>query len=266
MSARESSSPVPLVVGTISSAAFLDQYAGAEPRSRQADLVEARLDLCAGSASSAGPAVEGASVPSWSSLLASSLAACARLEATGAPVLVTIRLQSEGGKWLGRDEDRLPLFERALGVASWIDVETASPLADQLVPRAHRRHKKVVLSHHDFRQTPPLAELQRIIAQARDKGADVVKLAVTVNTPEDREVLLQLLRERTDDRLCLIGMGADAAALRVLFPTLGSVFAYAYLDQSAAPGQLSVPTMVDRLTADCPAYRERRGARAPKGE
>src|SRR6185312_16063858 len=90
-------------------AAFLDRYSVTAPGARVPDMVEARFDLFDG--------VERAgTADAW-------LGACARLEESGTPVVVTVRPAREGGKWSGRDEDRLPLFERALGVVSWVDVE-----------------------------------------------------------------------------------------------------------------------------------------------
>jgi 3-dehydroquinate dehydratase-1 len=242
----------PLVVGTISSAEFLAQHAATAPEARVADLVEARLDLFEGRD---GPGA----VDAW-------LNACARLQATGTPVVVTLRLAGEGGRWSGRDEDRLPLLERAIRVVSWIDVEAASPLAAEVVRRAHAAGRRVVLSHHDFQMTPALEDLRRIVADARAAGADVAKVAVMVNGPEDRDRVFQLLDERADDRLCVIGMGADAASLRVSLAAAGSIFAYAYLDRPAAPGQLSVAELADRLRAASPGYRahhDRRTAGAP---
>jgi 3-dehydroquinate dehydratase-1 len=237
-------------VGTISSAEFLDQYAATAPEARIADLAEARLDLFEGLRRGREEPSE-ADVARW-------LDACARLEATGTPVIVTVRLEREGGKWSGRDEDRLPLFQRALAAVSWVDIEASSAIAAEVVRRAHAAGKRAVASHHDFERTPAREDLQRLIAEARATDADIAKLAATVNTDDERDRLFDLLARRTDDRLCLIAMGPDASTLRVQLPSRGSVLAYAFLDAAAAPGQLSAATMSDRLRAECPAYRARR--------
>jgi len=247
----------PQIVGTISSADFLDAYAATAPEGRVADLVEARLDLFEGLRRGREPASD-ADIARW-------LGACARIEETGSPVIVTIRLAGEGGQWSGRDEDRLPLFQRALATASWVDIENASAIADEVVRSAHAAGKRAVVSHHDFQRTPAREELARLVAEMRGKDADVVKIAGTVNTDDERDRLFDLLARRTetqaDDRLCLIAMGPDASTLRVQLPSKGSVLAYAFLDAAAAPGQLSAATMSDRLRAECPAYRDRKAPR-----
>lgn len=237
----------PLLVGTISSLEFLSGYADTAAQKRVADLVEARLDLFEGVDLGRSPEL--------------SLAACQRVESSGTPTLVTIRLQREGGRWTAGDEARLGLFERAIAVASWVDVEASSAIAAAVTRLAHGSGRRAVVSYHNFQETPPLPELQRIAERCRAAGADVVKLAVLVNAAQDRDALVELLRQSPGENLCVVGMGADAASLRVLFPTLGSVFAYAYLDQPAAPGQLSATEMAARLRATCPAFAERHAKR-----
>jgi 3-dehydroquinate dehydratase-1 len=271
----------PLLVGTVSRLEFLSGYADTAAESRAADQVEARLDLFEGTAlePTPEPTVEPTSerTPDRTSdrvfertfdraferTFDRALAACQKLEATGTPVLVTIRLQAEGGRWTNSDLGRLALFERALDHVSWVDVEALSAIAADVTRAAHQKGKRAVVSHHDFTRTPPLPELQRVVEQCRRTGADVVKIATMVNAPRDRQVLIDLLAhgESLGEALCVIGMGADAAALRVLFPTLGSVFAYAYLDEAAAPGQLSAAEMVVRLSAESPLFRAHHLAR-----
>src|SRR6267154_167495 len=43
------------------------------------------------------------------------------IEASGLPVILTIRLSAEGGGWHARDQDRLELFEQALEHLSAVD-------------------------------------------------------------------------------------------------------------------------------------------------
>jgi len=50
--------------------------------------------------------------------------------------------------------------------------------------------------------------------------------------------------------------------LRVELPARGSLFAYGYLDQPTAPGQLSAADTHARLLAASPAYAARKSVRA----
>jgi 3-dehydroquinate dehydratase-1 len=229
----------PLLVGVASRRETLATCAALARGARGCDLVEARVDL-----------FDAPEAAGWA-------ADCARLEATGTPVLVTIRLAVEGGRWTRPDAERTPLFRAALDVASWIDVEARSPLAPTLATTAHAAGRTVVVSHHDFARTPPLAELERIVDGCRAAGADVAKLATTVVAPGDREALFELLRRRAPG-LCVIGMGADSEELRTLLPARGSRLAYAYLDAPTAPGQPSVAALDARLRVAAPGYAARR--------
>jgi 3-dehydroquinate dehydratase-1 len=207
------------------------------------DLVEARVDLFADPAAGRG---------AW-------LDACARVEAAGLPVLVTIRLAAEGGRWAAPDSERLPLYREAVDVASWVDVEAASPIATQVTALAHARGRTAVVSHHDFARTPPLGELARLAAGCRAAGGDVVKVATFVVDEADRAALFALLAQAPGPT-CVIGMGAESQELRVALPAAGSLLAYGFLERPTAPGQSSAAEMDQRLRAAVPAYAERRPA------
>src|SRR5689334_12421318 len=72
------------------------------------------------------------------------------------PVILTLRLESEGGKWSGSDEGRLPVFVSALENLSAVDIEFTSKIRDQVCEIAKARGKTCIVSHHDFDKTPPL--------------------------------------------------------------------------------------------------------------
>jgi 3-dehydroquinate dehydratase-1 len=229
----------PLLVGVVSAPAGVEAFARTPPRARNVDLVEVRVDLFATPA-----------IASWA-------AAGARLEASGTPVLVTIRLAAEGGRWAGGEAERLALFREAAGIASWLDVEAASPIAPDVTTLARAHGGTSVVSHHDFQRTPPPPELERILADCRAAGADLPKLATTVNGPDDRAALLALAAAQAG-RACVIGMSPSDADLRVELAARGSRLAYAYLDAPTAPGQPSAADLDARLRAASPVYAARR--------
>jgi 3-dehydroquinate dehydratase I len=233
----------PLLVGVVDRASDLARYAGSAPGARRVDLVEARVDLFD------DPAGDR---EAW-------LSACRRLEQSGTPVLVTIRLAAEGGRWSAPDAERLALYRAAAEVASWIDVEAASPIAASVTALAHARGGTAVVSHHDFVRTPPLGALVAIANACRAAGGDVAKLATRVAGDSDRDALLALLQQQPRGT-CVIGMGDEAQALRTTLPARGSLLAYGYLERPTAPGQLAAADMDQRLRAASAAYAARRPA------
>jgi 3-dehydroquinate dehydratase I len=231
----------PLLVGTVSDANALCAYAALDPVARDADIVELRLDLIARS--------------EWSQCFA----ACDRLEASSTAVLVTLRHQKEGGQWAGPEPERVRILTDALAHASWVDVETGSEIAIAVAAEARRVGKRSVLSFHDFSTTPALEALDSVYQQGLDRGADVVKIAAMVTELEHHGTLFDLVRRRgKDGRLCAIGMGPSALSLRLYLPVVGSVFAYSYLGQDVAPGQLSCARMRELLRLEIPNLDNRR--------
>src|SRR5262252_7155667 len=187
----------PLLVGVADRPEQLLRCAQPDPARPPLDLVEARVDLFD------EPVADRAT---W-------LDACARLEAAGLPVVVTIRLGSEGGRWTAPDHERKALFREALEAASWIDVEARSPIAADVVGAAHGRGRTAIVSHHNFARTPPLGELLAVADACRAVGGDVAKLATFVTSEADRAALFALL-ERQSGPTCVIGMGAGSEELR----------------------------------------------------
>lgn len=213
----------PKVVGTIATPAGL-----AMSTTGACHIVELRLDLL------------GVDTAVW-------MAAARRMEAQGQPVVVTLRLASEGGRWDQPDEARWPLFEAALGAVTTVDVEYRSPLLARVSRQACVQQRPLIISYHDFDKTPPLAELQQVIRSAANHGT-VVKIATLTSTEADVATLRALFAEQCSASVCLLGMGPLGPRTRHEFPRLGSCLTYGYLDQPIAPGQVSARELMATLT------------------
>jgi len=208
----------PLVVGVLSSLDGNFPLAG--------DVVEVRLD-------------KTGRPPDW-------LDRCKAIEARGKPVLLTVRLRSEGGEWPNDDKGRLKLYEEGLAALSAVDVELSSVICATVAKQAEKLGKVCLVSHHDFQKTPSLAELVPIVKRAQQNGA-VAKIATMIRSETDVERLCFLLRMKRKRPLCVIGMGEAWKQTRVLFPKLGSCLTYGYLDKPTAPGQVSAAELVRQL-------------------
>lgn len=173
--------------------------------------------------------------------------------------LATIRLASEGGNWEGNEAQRLALFHDILPCVDAVDIELhAEEILPKVVKDAHAQKKLVLISYHNFQETPSLIELQSIMNSAWDQGADLVKIAVHANQPEDVQTLAQLTLANKDKRLITIAMGADGLVSRAFFPVLGSRITFAYLDKPTAPGQLRFQEMFDLLRQFYPRFNQRK--------
>jgi 3-dehydroquinate dehydratase I len=161
------------------------------------------------------------------------------------PVIATIRLANEGGKWAQPDADRLPLFSAALQHYTAVDIELRSSILEKVSALAAKHQKALIISYHDFDSTPALAELRQVLSKAANYGT-VVKIATLTKTEDDVAILRSLFQENCSAALCVLGMGPLGPQTRVEFPTLGSCFTYGYLDEPVAPGQPAARDLMSR--------------------
>jgi len=167
---------------------------------------------------------------------------CRALEAGGTPVILTLRAAYEGGKWSGREEDRLKVLEQALPEVSAVDVELRSGLGAKLKGQG----PQVIVSHHDFSGTAAIGVLKQRASEAFQQG-DVAKISTMINSAEDVRVLEQLLSQKHPGPLCVIGMGQLGVQTRTEFPRRGSCLTYGYFESPAAPGQRPAATLMELL-------------------
>jgi 3-dehydroquinate dehydratase-1 len=210
----------PRVVGTVLASDFFARISA--EITEKCDIVEARLD--------GFDLTEPAPV----------LEAIRRVTGLGIPVIATVRLPEDGGHWKGSDTDRREILEASLRVASTIDIELNSPLCADLCTLATELNKPIIVSHHDFKETPASAELIRLMEKMLVWPNALPKLALKADTPEDICNLMRLAADYAPMRpVCIMGMGDAATATRTALPALGTRFTYGYLDRPSAPGQKS---------------------------
>jgi 3-dehydroquinate dehydratase len=143
---------------------------------------------------------------------------------------------------------RLELLKAAIEAgAGYVDVEYESDDAyrQELVAFAKANNSRVIISYHNFEETPTAAELDEIITQSFDWGADRVKLAVMAQTPADCARIMGLYDNYSN--LIAFCMGDIGAITRVAAPLLGADFTFAAYNRAkaTAPGQLTVEEFRD---------------------
>jgi 3-dehydroquinate dehydratase-1 len=221
-----------------------DRRGGRLPRGARPDIVEARIDLFADRSPAHVETV------------------LRRLRRHGIPIIATIRIAAEGGRWQRSDDEREALFRRVLPLVNAVDVELCRrTLARRVAAAARARGRRVIVSAHDFEGTPAATTLARRIRAARALGADIVKLAAQARGSEDVATLLRVLLGHGRTSLVVIAMGRAGVVSRIAFPAAGSLLTYASPDGEGptAPGQLPLHTLQKELAryyaGDEPARR-----------
>ncbi|HIE32342.1 MAG TPA: type I 3-dehydroquinate dehydratase [Methanosarcinales archaeon] len=202
-----------------------------------ADMIEIRIDL-----------LDHPSVTQRSPEMLCSLFEELR-RSVGIPIIATNRMSTEGGGFTGTEEERIRILLSVLDMVDAVDIELcAEPeFRDMVVQSVKTAKKRVIISYHDFSATPEMVEMQKIISDCFDAGADVAKLAATPHSYADALRLLRLTLENRSKQVCIIGMGEYGAHTRVIAPLYGSVIAYASIGDATAPGQFSVSELTGML-------------------
>ncbi|HOG19471.1 MAG TPA: type I 3-dehydroquinate dehydratase [Salinivirgaceae bacterium] len=133
-------------------------------------------------------------------------------------------------------------------VCSYIDLDIELPenLRLKLIEKARNSGCKVILSYHNYTNTPTLQELTKIINNLFTKGADVVKITCMANDQADCSRVLGLYENYKN--LVAFCMGKLGLITRLAAPIVGAPYTYAsILDTEIAPGLPSYSLVNDFL-------------------
>ncbi len=195
-----------------------DAIAKLKLASRQADLVEIRID--------------GSDEIDLTKILRRS-----RPE-----VIVTNRRDSEGGKFDGSAKEQVGILSNALHLgAEYVDIEAS--WGKRVIRDFIRKEKsgRVILSHHNFEKTP--RNIHAIHAKLQDLDADIVKIATMATDITDNQIIFDTLkgsrsRVKKTSAFC---MGECGQISRILGGIFGCHITFAALtpEDSTGPGQLA---------------------------
>jgi 3-dehydroquinate dehydratase type I len=144
------------------------------------------------------------------------------------PWIACNRLKSEGGLWKGTERERVKELLRAASLgATYIDIELNSLNIREIVKFIKKSNKKVLISLHDIRRTPPLRRLTEIVNEQIGLGADLCKVVVTAEKFEDNLTILKLLDKFVNvTQITAFCMGEKGNISRVLSPLFGGSYMY----------------------------------------
>lgn len=147
------------------------------------------------------------------------------------PLLFTIRRGADGGLWRGTEEKRQSLLREAIALGvDYVDLEMDA------APKIRRFGKtKRIVSYHNFKAMPD--DLRAIAEQCDELDADVVKVAVIVQTVAEASQVLELTQNAAVPTVP-IAMGEIGFFTRVLGRKYGAPFTFAGFnpERTFAPG------------------------------
>ena len=152
----------------------------------------------------------------------------------------TLRPVSEGGKFAGSEKNRISIIKLIAEYNPFLlDVELNTLTKNKNL----RRYLKntgtgILVSWHNFKQTPSISVLKKKLAQMK-KISNNVKIVTMAKSINDATQVLSLYKNN-NTKLIAFSMGNYGRISRILCLFLGSPYTYVSLGKPVAPGQFSV--------------------------
>jgi len=153
------------------------------------------------------------------------------------PIIVTCR------SGFYNNEQRFEILSEAIkNGATYVDIEIDSPeeYRQKLIDIANCNGCKIIVSYHNFSETPKHKVLQNIITQAQTYNPDLIKIVTTAQNLTEVRMLTNL--QKRNEKVIAFAMGKHGAISRIISYDADAPFIYAAHthDSIAAEGQLTV--------------------------
>jgi len=144
------------------------------------------------------------------------------------------------------DDTRIEALKKAIDLGvKYVDIEidASKYFVGRMISYAQSKNCKTILSYHNFNETPSSEELEKIIAETKNLGADYTKLATMANSENDVEIVLDLYKNK--ENLIAFCMGEIGKKSRIECVNLGAEYTYAALskEKQTANGQFTYTDM-----------------------
>jgi len=152
----------------------------------------------------------------------------------------TLRPVSEGGKFEGGEKNRISIIKLIAEYNPFLlDVELNTLSKNKNLRRYIKSTKtNMLVSWHDFKQTPSIPTLKNKILQMK-KFSNNIKIVTMAKSVSDASYVLSLYNNNKV-KLIAFSMGNYGRMSRLLCLLLGSPYTYVSLGKPIAPGQFSV--------------------------
>lgn len=156
-------------------------------------------------------------------------------------LVLTLRPRYENGLFGGDEEERVDILKQLSQEGpAYVDIELRSPMLQDLSKELMKAGITVIVSWHDFEETPETDELQKIANLAMSCGS-IAKVVTMAKSFSDNLRILSLYHTGDKHRLIAFCMGAEGVLSRFLSVMLGAPFMYVSLPGApTAPGQPSI--------------------------
>ena len=123
---------------------------------------------------------------------------------------------------------------------------TGDDYVRQIVDKAHECNVKIIMSNHDFDNTPDLEEIISRLDKMNKMGADIVKIAVMPHDARDVITLLSATEKAVriiDKPVVTMSMSGLGLISRLSGEIFGSSITFGAVKEASAPGQIDVNSL-----------------------
>lgn len=172
------------------------------------------------------------------------------------PLIFTCRIELEGGVKKIAQKKRLELLTAAMesGNVDIVDIELCNgeEFVKAIKERAKANNVKLILSYHNFKETPSEAFIYAKLVEAQSAGADIAKLAAMPKNYGDVLTLLSATNKARNESvevpIVTMSMGPEGAISRLAGGLFGSDITFAIGMQASAPGQIPIKDLKTGMT------------------
>ena len=165
-------------------------------------------------------------------------------ECTKIPLIATNRAKDCLGEFSGSETQRCQmLLDAAKNGFEYVDIELSAAGLKGIVENLRQIGVKPIISFHDFKKTPDVPKMRKILKDQIENGAEVCKIVTTARAVEDNLKLLNFLRTASkSSKVICFAMGSLGKISRLLSPLFGGFFTIASLERGreTAPGQMTI--------------------------
>jgi 3-dehydroquinate dehydratase type I len=166
---------------------------------------------------------------------------------TKTPLIATNKSLENHGGFLGSETARQKiLLDAANNGFTYVDIDLGTQNQTELISSLREAGAKIIVSHHDFEQTPCFSELEKILDEEIALCADICKIITTANTIEDNAAVIDFVSKASKKtKLVCFAMGSLGVTSRFLSPVFGAFFTFASINEKrkTAKGQLTIQEM-----------------------
>jgi 3-dehydroquinate dehydratase-1 len=163
------------------------------------------------------------------------------------PLIATNKSIACDGNFSGSEtEQQKVLIDAARSGFEYVDVDLRTPKQTELISTLHQMGVKVIVSFHDFEKTPGIRQLNKVLEEEIELGADVCKIITTARSNKDNLRILDFVSEASRKvKLVCFAMGDLGKHSRLVSPIFGAFFTFASLNEKrkTAKGQLTIKEM-----------------------